>query len=66
MGKVEKIEQEIKSLSAAELARLREWFAAFDAAHWDEQFEADVKSGKLDGLGERALKAHAEGKTTKL
>ena len=66
MGKVEKIEQEIKQLSEDELAQLREWFAAFDAEAWDRQFEADVSAGKLDALGEKALKAHAAGKTTKL
>jgi hypothetical protein len=66
MGKVEKIEQQIKDLSAEELARLREWFAAFDAEAWDRQIEADARSGKLDKLGEQALKAHSAGKTTKL
>jgi len=66
MGKVEKIEQQIKQLSEEELARLREWFAAYDAEAWDRQFEADVAAGKLDAPGERALKALAAGKTTKL
>jgi hypothetical protein len=66
MGKVERIEQQIQDLSTEELARLREWFAAFDAEAWDRQFEADVHAGKLDALGEKALKAHAAGKTTKL
>ena len=66
VGKVEKIEKQIQELSADELARLREWFAAFDAAAWDQQFEQDVDAGKLDALGERALKSHAAGKTTKL
>lgn len=66
MGKVEKIEQQIKALSDEELARLREWFAAFDAEAWDRQLETDAHAGKLDVLGEEALKAHAAGKTTKL
>jgi hypothetical protein len=66
MGKVEKIEQQIQDLSEQELAELREWFAVFDAEAWDRQFEADVHAGKLDALGEAALKAHAEGRTTKL
>lgn len=64
MGKVEKIEQQIQSLSPEEMAALREWFAAFDAVAWDHQFEADVHAGKLDALAEQALKAHASGKTT--
>lgn len=65
MGKVEKIEQQIQNLSPEEMAALREWFAAFDAAAWDRQFEADVHAGKLDALAEQALKAHASGETTK-
>ncbi len=66
MGKVEKIERQIKELSEAELSELREWFTAFDAEAWDRQFEADVRSGKLDALAEKALKAHSSGATTKL
>ena len=65
MGKVEKIEQQIKDLSRGEMTELREWFAGFDAEAWDRQFEADVHAGKLDALGKRALRAHASGKTTK-
>ena len=65
MGKVEKIEQDIQDLTREELAKLREWFAAFDAEVWDRQFEADVHGGKLDKLGDEALKAHAAGKSTK-
>ena len=66
MGKVEKIEREIKDLSPEEMTELREWFAAFDAEAWDRQFEADVRAGKLDALADPALKAHATGQTTKL
>ena len=66
MGKVERIEQQIKDLSEQELAQLRDWFAAFDAAAWDRQLEADLHSGKLDALAEQARKAHAAGRTTKL
>lgn len=65
MGKVEKIEQQIRELSPEEMAKLREWFVEFDAEAWDRQFEADVRAGKLDALGEQALKAHTSGKTTK-
>ena len=66
MGKVEKIEREIQDLSPEEMSELREWFAAFDAEAWDRQFEADVRAGKLDGLADQALKAHASGRTSKL
>jgi hypothetical protein len=65
MDKVEKIERDIQDLSPEEMTELREWFAAFDAEAWDQQFEADVRAGKLDALADQALKAHASGRTTK-
>jgi hypothetical protein len=66
MSPVETIERQIEQLSPGELAKLREWFAHFDATTWDRQFEADVHAGKLDALAERALRSHATGQTTKL
>jgi hypothetical protein len=66
MGKVEIIEQEIQDLAPEELAKLREWFAQFDADAWDRQFESDVNAGKLDALVEKALLADAAGQSTKL
>lgn len=66
MSKIEIIEDQIKGLSREELARFREWFAAFDGEFWDRQFEADVQAGKLDGLAETALRNHRSGQSTKL
>ena len=66
MEKVEKVEREVQAFSVEELAKFRQWFAAFDAEAWDRQFEADVKAGKLDALADRALRDHAAGKSTKL
>ena len=66
MSNVESIEGQIRELSPAELAALREWFMKFDAQAWDRQFEADAKAGKLDSLAERALRDHAAGRSTKL
>ena len=66
MSKVELIEQQIEKLSPTELAAFRSWYAAFDAEAWDRQFEADVKAGKLDALANKALRAHASGRSTKL
>jgi len=66
MRKVEHIERQIVELSPQEFAELRGWFQELDAKHWDAQFEADVKAGRLDALGEAARRAHAEGKTTPL
>lgn len=66
MAKVEDIEKQLRDLSPQELAEFRARFAALDAEVWDRQFEADVEVGKLDALAESALRAHAEGCSTKL
>ena len=66
MSRVEKIENQIKELSADELTALREWFADFDGDAWDLQMEADINAGKLDSLAERALLDHEAGRSTKL
>jgi hypothetical protein len=66
MTKLEKLEQEIQTLSAKELTTFRAWFAAFDAAAWDEQIDHDVKGGRLDGLAETALADHRAGRSRKL
>ena len=66
MTRIEKLERDIRSLSPQELATFREWFAAFDAAAWDHQFEKDATSGKLDRLADEALADHRAGRSQKL
>jgi hypothetical protein len=66
MGKIDDLERQIQALSMTELAAFRRWFAEFDAAAWDRQFETDAAAGKLDALGERARRAHAAGASSKL
>ena len=62
MSTVIEIERAVEKLSPADLAELRAWFAEKDAAEWDQQFEADVMAGRLDALGEAALKELREGR----
>jgi hypothetical protein len=66
MTKIEEIEGAVKELSTEELSAFRAWFSEFDADAWDRQFEADVKSGKLDALAERAQRDHSAGRSTDL
>ena len=66
MGAVEKLEELIKSLSADDLARFREWFAEFDAQVWDRQIEADAAAGKLDRLIEESMADNRAHKTRPL
>ena len=58
MTTAEEIEKAIERLAPSELARLRAWFSAFDAAHFDAAIEQDAVSGKLDALAEEALADH--------
>lgn len=66
MTKIEKLERDVTGLSAKELSTFREWFAAFDAAAWDQQIDADAKAGKLDSLADAALADHRAGRSQKL
>lgn len=63
MTKLEKIEREIEALGPQELARFRAWFADYDAANWDAEFERDAAAGQLDALADKALAAHRSGRT---
>ena len=66
MSTVQEIEDAISKLPPEGLAVLRAWFAEFDAAAWDRQFELDVAEGRLDGLAEEALQDLREGRCTDL
>lgn len=63
---IHEIEQAIVELSPNELARLRQWFDKFDAQVWDEQFEHDANSGKLDKLANKAIADFRAGKAKEL
>ncbi|NHC35900.1 hypothetical protein [Scytonema millei] len=66
MNNLQEIEQAVSQLSAEELADFRAWFAEFDAAAWDRQFEEDVAAGRLDRLAQQALQHLREGRCTDL
>jgi hypothetical protein len=66
MSTVAEIEDAIRKLPEEDLAALRAWFAEFDAAAWDRQFECDVTEGRLDALAEEALRDWREGRCTDL
>jgi hypothetical protein len=60
------IERAVAQLPPEELARFRAWFAEFDAAAWDRQFEQDAAAGRLDALADEALSDLREGRCTDL
>ena len=63
---IQEIERAIAELNPRELARFRQWFEEFDAQVWDEQFERDAKSGKLDKLAEKAINEYRAGNAREL
>jgi hypothetical protein len=66
MSTVADIERAVEELSPEEFRVFRQWFAERDAVEWDRQFEGDVTAGRLDALGEEALKDLREGRCTPL
>jgi hypothetical protein len=66
MSSVKEIESGVARLSRAELSAFRSWFADFDAEAWDRQFEKDAAAGRLDALGDEALRDLNEGRCTDL
>ena len=66
MATLEAIEAAVSKLSNDELSAFRAWFADFDAKAWDQQFERDVKAGRLDRLAAEALRDLRDGRCTDL
>jgi hypothetical protein len=50
------ISRAVRRLPRRELKKFHEWFVAYDAATWDQQFERDVAAGRLDRLAREALR----------
>ena len=66
MTKIEDIEKAIEGLSSDDIARLRAWFAEFEARMFDERIEQDAKAGKLDEFAAQALAEHKAGRSREL
>ena len=66
MSRLNEIEAAVSQLPAHELEQFRQWFADFDAERWDQQFEQDVRAGKLDKLADEALDQYRSGRCTPL
>ncbi|MFM6191666.1 MAG: hypothetical protein ACKPEN_21740 [Planktothrix sp.] len=66
MSNLQEIERAVSQLTKEELAAFRVWFAKFDAEIWDQQFEQDVTTGRLDRLAKQALQHLREGRCTDL
>ena len=66
MSKLQSLESEVRGPGCEDLAAFRRCFAEFAADAWDAQIEADVTSGRLNALAERALREHEVGQATEL
>ncbi|MDX8457780.1 hypothetical protein [Mesorhizobium humile] len=62
MTKLEQIEKSVAELSPDELKAFAAWFEALRADLWDQQIEADAKSGRLDKLVAEARAEISAGK----
>ena len=61
MSNVEEIKAAIEALPQADYVQLRQWIGEKDWEKWDEEIEADSKSGKLDFLIAEALAEKTKG-----
>jgi hypothetical protein len=49
------IKKAVQELPDSEYRDFRRWFEELDTRAWDEQFEDDVRSGRLDEIAEKTL-----------
>jgi hypothetical protein len=54
---------QVQKLPPTEVFELGRWLREYEAELWDQQIEADIRSGKLDTLGQEALEELRAGKT---
>ncbi len=66
MGKVERLQHQLRELSAEGLAELGDWFLELDWKRWDAQLEQDIRAGRLDALANQALRHNAAGESLSL
>ena len=52
---VQELESAVSNLSAEELARFHQWFEDYVAKQWDRQIEADIRAGRFEAAGQRAV-----------
>jgi putative addiction module component (TIGR02574 family) len=64
MGKVESLQDEVKTLSRHEMVQLRAWFLDLDWSSWDKELADDAMNRRLDRLAEQELREFASSRTT--
>ena len=61
MMKVTELQRAILDLSEAEYTELVRWLRDQDWERWEQEFDRDVRAGRLDLLAGNALEAKANG-----
>ena len=62
MMKVTELQRAILDLSEAEYTELVRWLRDQDWERWEQEFDRDVRAGRLDLLAGNALEAKANGR----
>ena len=62
MQTIKEIENAVLKLPKKDLMKFRDWFIEYDAELWDEQFENDVKKGRLDSIADNAINEYKNGR----
>jgi len=60
------IEKAVERLDPADFAEFTRWLDEISETKWDQRFAADVKAGKLDALGKKAIEHFEAGRCTEL
>jgi hypothetical protein len=58
---LQEIENAITELPPGDVGELMSWLAEYHAQMWDRQIEADLESGRLDGLLEEVDREYEKG-----
>jgi len=61
MTKVTELQRAILDLTESEYSELVSWLRDQDWERWEQEFDRDVRAGKLDSLADEALEARAKG-----
>jgi len=60
------LEEAVERLPPEKLAEFRAWFEEFDAALFDAKIARDSGEGKLDKLGEQAIRDFRQGRAKEI
>ena len=66
MSTVQEIEKAITQLPKNDFGVLSEWLEEFEEKMWDNQFEEDVQSGRLEKLANEAIADFRAGRCREL